>query len=300
MKGTSMKRIAIIAALLLSAGLCLAQSDSAQAKTDSVKVSVEVQNSGSDDASVTVTTGQGKTDSTVTIRIGSEPRRDMRRLRRRDWALGIRASTLMGLPGNMFLQRRVARMVFVGCGLEYQRNPYYLGLDIPSVDRVNYDNRYGNGEIRNSYSAWAAGVSPECIVTCATVGAYRFSSGLAGSYKYYQIRGSNYDSDYSDDLSDTTYTSVVGNARYEIYTLSLPVIIERSVYVRKHGFAVGIQAELFTLQYSRERVEWDREHCPYIGPIDLIQSGYYRAYPLRIEVRNPFQSTVSLLLKWYL
>lgn len=289
--------ILIIACCLLAAGLCLSQSDIAAAKPDSVKVSVEVQNADSDAATVTVTTEKNTTDTTVTVSINSEPRHGKRPRWRRNWALGVRAYTLSGLPGRIFVQKEVTTKLVVGCGFNYQRNPSTSDLDIPGVGQYNRDDHYGSGDERNSYSSWSIGVSPECIVPLFTLRGQRISTGLSGEYTYYDIRGSNYSSRFS--ATDTTFSSISGKASCHVFSLAMPAIVEHRFRARKQAFSIGLQSTILTIRYSRKIIEYERINHLYDGSTETTHSGYVMNYPVRIVFQNPFQSDVSLLLKWY-
>ena len=292
----AMKQFAIIAALLLAAGLCLAQSDSTKAANDSVTVRIEVQNAGSQDASLTVTTEPGTTDSTVTVSINSGQKQGKRPRWRRNWAVGVRASSLSSLPGSIFLQKIIGRNIFISCGFEYSRNPY--GVSIPRVDYTNYNNTYKNGEYRNSYSSWYLGISPEFLMPVVSHRRCRVLTGLSGDFKYSKARGSSYQSQYSQN--DTTYFSVTGQGKSNVYSLFIPLVIERSFHVRNHLFFIGLQNSIVSLDYSKQSSEWEDIDCPYSGPIQTIHTGYSYTQPVRVTIKNPFQNTVSLMLKWYL
>jgi hypothetical protein len=109
MKGMIMTRIAIIAAMLLPAGLCLAQSDSVQARPDSVRASVDAQPAGSPGPHCAAAPA-------------CRPR----------WEVGLRASSLTDLPGTVTVGWLPGPgwLLDLGLGGHYSRRPYGSGWEI--------------------------------------------------------------------------------------------------------------------------------------------------------------------------
>jgi hypothetical protein len=289
--------ILIISCCLVAAGLCLAQRDSIKAKPDSVKVSIEVQNAGNDDASVTVTTEKGMTDSTVTVSINSGGKRGKLARLRRNWVLGVRSYSLSSLPGSLLLQRIVSKKLFVGCGFNYSRNPGDIYL--PGINSGNWHEIGDNWEQTNSYSAWSVQLTPECIVPVMTRKHYRLSTGLTAGISYAEARG-DYEYVYIHNPADTTRTVTTGHGKSNSYSVSVPVIIERGFRVRKQTFFVGLQSSILSLDYSKQASESEETRRSTVSPAQIYRRANSRTYPSRLTLRNPFEGNVSLLLKWYL
>ena len=98
-----MKRIALIAIILMTTGLCLAQSDSAAPKSDTTKAQVRIEQTTNDSTTVTVTTEKGKTDSTTTVVIRSGREQRHHRPPRARWVVGLRANSITQLPGAIYI-----------------------------------------------------------------------------------------------------------------------------------------------------------------------------------------------------
>jgi hypothetical protein len=297
MKRSIIALAAVGTAMLLPAGMCLAQNDSGAAKPDSVNVTVEVQNTESTGASVTVTTEKGGTDSTVTVSINSGGRREQRARRRMSWIVGVKAGALSYLPGSLFVQKRIGTKVLLGCAFEYDRNPSNLYL--PDLGSGNSDNVSEYYRSSNTYSSWSVRLAPECLMPVLRHRQYRVLAGVAIDLQYGQARGSRSDATYYP-FNDTSWVTVAGHGKENRYSAYLPVVIERDFRIRKQVFSVGIESSLAAVSYDKQIGESDVTSRQGARPAETSHRRSSSAYPLRLSLRNPFQNTVSLLLKWYI
>ena len=288
--------IIVLTVALAAASTCLAQSDSTKPIVDSAKVKVQVQQTANDSTTVTVTTEPGKSDSTTVVAIRSGSKRNQRPRWRRNWVIGLKTSSIANLPGSLFLQRMVGRRIFVGCGFDYTRNP--SGLSLPNVSSSNYEYSEQNSKETNSYSAWSFRLTTECLTPLVTMRSNRLLSGISIDMSYGEAHG-NYCYLYHSG-SDTNMTYATGKGKYNSYSASIPIVVERRISIRKRVFYIGLQNALVALDYSKQFSEGDSYHRYYGSPPYSYHSGLSWTYPLRVTVRNPFQNNVSLLIKWYI
>ncbi len=282
-----MKRIAMIAAILLSATLCPAQSDSAKPAADSVKV--KVQQTTDDSATVTVTAEKGGTDSTTTVIIRSGRERDQRRQRRRDWVLGCRMANLefKNFPGTVTLQRRLGRLVTAGLGFAYASDSYG-----PSDNSTQHDSSTSTESVK--YRSLT--LSPE-VMLVGRRGPWQAGIGLRYSYSKSRS-GSNYE-------SADSYPS--GNASYRrnttsIYTrisLEVPLTVEHLFAVGGLSFSIGLTGVVVSAMSDETTSETTTVSSNTWSGAQTNVSTSTSKTPMSFLLQAPFQGTTGIQLKYY-
>ena len=212
------------------------------------------------------------------------------------WAVGLRTSSLINLPGTIILQRYFNDKIAISAGFSVSyNNPNYASKYVYPTDQYTYEDEYQRYNNENKYINFT--FSPEISLKITNVGWVKVFSGLNTSYSYTKgTRSSDNWSIHNYVTPPETVTShTEGWMRGHTATFIVPINLERDVKIKKYRFSVGVTSTIISVSKYFERGEETTEYSDQ----DTTKITYERNTPIGIEIKNPLQGNIGLQIKYY-
>ena len=186
-----------------------------------------------------------------------------------------------------------------GLGFEYAKDPKDVNIGIPSISGTgNWTKRndywYYDVQIENgSYHSWFVRITPELLFSKMRKGWSTFA-GLQGDLLWGRAKGKREFITYVQSPIDTVYSSIDGWGSLRQYSINMVCGVDRLFLIKKRRFSAGIIMNFIGASYSKS---YGFSSSTNSNTYLIAETKVTR--PWSFDIRNPFNGSVALQLKYW-